>query len=231
MRTTALLLAGVLALAQPAFAQGMALPIPGAGEIRVRVESLSDERFAHIVRQSTDYSCGAASVATILRYAYGLDATEDGTIRGMLAVSDANEVRERGFSLLDIKNYITSIGFSGAGYRLPSSALFTIRVPVIALLEIDGYSHFVVLKATDPNYAYVADPMLGNRRIETSRFLDEWNGIIFVIASRSYATNNPLVELQRPLPFNVMSDSVPTASAALSDAQLLSVYIPAMTRI
>lgn len=231
MRSLILLLAQLVFAIGPASAQVAMLPIPGAGTIHVDLSSLAAERYENIVRQSTDYSCGAAAVATILRYAYGLDATEASTIRGLLAVSDSATVRARGFSLLDIKRYVTSIGFVGTGYRLPLASLYRIQVPSIALITVDGYSHFVVLKHVDPNYAYVADPLLGNRRIATPQFARAWNGIIFVIAARTYRFENPLVALQKPVSLRAMMSGTPAAGAALSDAQLLLVYIPAMNRI
>ncbi len=217
-------------LSAPATAQ-QSMFIPGAGSVHVNVASMSEERFANIVRQSTDYSCGAAAVATILRYAYDVPATEDDTIRGMLHVSDMNVVRQRGFSLLDIKHYVTSIGYIGSGYKLTMDALYEIRVPSIILLNIDGYDHFVVLKRAQPDYVYVADPMLGNRRIETPKFASTWNGIIFVIAATSYNAKTSLLALDEPLPLDVMSNSIPSASLALDNAQLMLIYIPAMTRI
>ena len=43
----------------------------------VTVQSLKDRRDAQIVKQDLDYSCGAASLATILNGFYGKTVTED----------------------------------------------------------------------------------------------------------------------------------------------------------
>ena len=67
------------------------------------VSSCQERKFREIVRQRTDFSCGAAAVATIFNYAYGRTTSETQILVNMLRVSDQRIVRARGFSLLDIK--------------------------------------------------------------------------------------------------------------------------------
>ncbi|MGH8088364.1 MAG: peptidase, partial [Stenotrophomonas sp.] len=62
--------------------------LPNGAVFNQRVESMQERRFRNVVRQKTDYSCGAAALATILRYAYHLDADEGTVIEGMMGVSD-----------------------------------------------------------------------------------------------------------------------------------------------
>lgn len=205
--------------------------IPGAGLIRVPVVSLLGEHFFGIVRQHTDYSCGAASVATILRYAYGMPASENSVIRGMLQVSNPAVVRVRGFSLLDIKHYVNALGLIGAGYQVPLDKLFAVKVPTIALLDEDGYEHFVVLKKTTPTYTYVADPIRGNQTLRTSEFARMWNGIIFIIAAPSYQPSNVLVRVHAPPSLRRMADGIPPDTSVLANAVLSTIYIPGIDRL
>lgn len=222
----------VVLCARPASADGaIGGFIPGTGLVHVRVTPLSEFKFENIVQQHVDYSCGAAAIATILRYAYGMEATEDNVIRGMLAVSDAGEVQHRGFSMLDMKHYIQSIGLSGAGYHLPLTSLYEVRVPVVVLVNVQGYNHFVVLKKASPQYIYVADPILGNRTVPTAEFAETWNGIMFVIASPMYDTANPLLALNVPVPFDRLTRTIPDSAQVLGNAELMSIYIPAMSRL
>jgi predicted double-glycine peptidase len=81
------------------------------------IQSIRERKFADLVQQKTDFSCGAAALATILRQAYWLDVTEDQIIEGMLAHSDQDLVRVQGFSMLDMKRYVESIGMRARGYR------------------------------------------------------------------------------------------------------------------
>ena len=65
----ALLLWPGLALAQLVSFSGV---LPNGALYQAPVQSMQQRRYANLVRQQTDYSCGAASLATILRYGYGL---------------------------------------------------------------------------------------------------------------------------------------------------------------
>ena len=47
------------------------------------VESWQDLQTKHIVMQQRDYSCGAAALATVLRYGWGEDVDEADTLRAL----------------------------------------------------------------------------------------------------------------------------------------------------
>jgi predicted double-glycine peptidase len=205
--------------------------VTGAGLVNVPVVSLRDQRFAGIVRQQTDYSCGAAAMATLLDDAYGTSLTERQTILGMLHVSDYNVVRYRGFSMLDMKHYAESIGMTGIGYRMDLDTLYKVKVPSIALLSVEGYDHFVVLKKATPEYVYVADPMLGNRAIPTSDFAANWNNIILVVAAPGYKPDGALAQIPLYVGSSHLAVNVPPSSYVLANAVLMTVFIPPATRL
>lgn len=214
----------------PALAGDVTGFMPGMGLVHANVTSLTAERFTGIVRQDTDYSCGAAAVATILKYAYGMPASEWSVISGLLAVSDPAIVRQKGFSLLDIKRYVESIGMQGVGYRLSIEKLYDVQVPVIVLMNVEGYEHFVVLKKATPAYVYLADPLLGNRTIPAPDFAKAWNNIMFVIASPAYEQSNALVAVRVPMNTR-LGANIPAEAEVLANAELLTIYIPAMSRL
>lgn len=172
----------------------VALPVAGAymDPIMAHVVSLEGLRFRAVVRQHTDYSCGAASLATVLDYAYGRHLSEHRVIIGMLKVSNKKIVKERGFSLLDMARYLHTLGLNGAGYRVRAQLLTALRIPVIVLLNIHGYEHFVVLKAVVNGRAYLADPALGNRSLSVTRFVKAWDGVIFLVVGPHYDEATPL---------------------------------------
>src|SRR5690242_20843147 len=145
--------------------------LPNGGLYVHPVESMQEAQFRNLVRQHTDYSCGAAALATILRYAYHLDVDEAVVIQGMLGVADEAVVKQRGFSLLDIKHYVESLGMRGRGYRINEARLRTLRVPGLVLMDVRGFRHFVVLKQVRGNTVELADPMLGNRSMNLPDFL------------------------------------------------------------
>ena len=193
----ALLLWPGLALAQLVSFSGV---LPNGALYQAPVQSMQQRRYANLVRQQTDYSCGAASLATILRYGYGLDADEDTVIQGLLGVADPEVVAQRGFSLLDIKRYVQSLGMRGRGYRINEQRLRALRVPALALMDVAGFRHFVVLKQVHGDTVEVADPILGNRSLSVEEFMAAWpSRAVFVVIGSGFDRNTVLLQpVQRP---------------------------------
>ena len=182
------------------------------------VESMREQRFKYLVRQQTDYSCGAASLATILRYAYHLDAEEETVIQGMLRVADAELVAQRGFSLLDIKHYIESLGLRGRGYRVDEERLRSLRIPALVLMDVRGFRHFVVLKQVNGDYVEVADPILGNRSVPFDEFLESWpSRAVFVVIGSDFDRNTVLLEPSG----RASARTLLARQSPISDAELL----------
>jgi len=183
--------------AMPARAADVAFSgvLPNGALYYTPVESMRESRYRNLVRQQTDYSCGAASLATILKYAYHLDADENTVIEGMLALSDAGVVKERGFSLLDIKRYVESMGMRGRGYRVDEARLRSLRVPSLVLMDVNGFRHFVVLKQVRGDLVEIGDPILGNRVIPLPEFLEAWpSRAVFVVIGTDFDRNTVLLQ-------------------------------------
>lgn len=167
--------------------------LPNGAVMPVRVESMREARFRHIVRQHTDYSCGAAALATVLKYAYRLDVDEATVIEGMMGLANPEVVQARGFSLLDIKRYVESLGMRGRGYRIEEDRLRALRVPGLVLMDVRGFRHFVVLKQVSGGFAEVADPILGNRSVPMAEFLESWpSRAIFIVVGSDFDRNTVL---------------------------------------
>lgn len=186
---------------------GLAGPIARAGEVRFggvlpngglyvsHVESMQEGRYRNIVRQHTDYSCGAAALATILRYAYHLDVDETTVIQGMMGVANTELVRQRGFSLLDIKRYVTALGMRGRGYRINEARLRSLHVPGLVLMDVRGFRHFVVLKQVHADIVELADPILGNRSIPLADFVKAWpSRAVFVVIGNDFDRHTALLQ-------------------------------------
>jgi predicted double-glycine peptidase len=171
----------------------------GTDVVDKRIVSFQERKFREMVRQRTDFSCGAAAVATIFNFAYGRRTNETQILINMLRVSDQNVVRARGFSLLDIKRYVEAIGMRGEGFQVPFESLYELRVPVIVLLDTRGYKHFVVVRKARDGYVQIADPALGNRIMWRDDFVPSWNGIVFAILAEPYNPGNILANPPEPL--------------------------------
>ncbi|MGY0557554.1 MULTISPECIES: C39 family peptidase [unclassified Lysobacter] len=210
-----------MGVAAPAQASEVAFSgvLPNGAVYTGNVESMREGRFRNVVRQQTDYSCGASALATILRYAYNLDADEKTVIQGMLGVSDAELVAQRGFSLLDIKHYVESLGMRGRGYRVTEARLRTLRVPGLVLMDVRGFRHFVVLKQVVDGYAEIADPILGNRSVPIEEFLESWpSRAVFVVIGSDFNRNTVLLDpVSRPSARALLARQAPVTDAELLD--------------
>jgi Predicted double-glycine peptidase len=160
---------------------------------------MREARYTHLVAQSTDFSCGAAALATILKYAYGKNTNEDEVMRGMLQVSDPDRVRQRGFSLLNMKHFVQTLGLRGRGFEMRADVLHKIKIPTIVLLDIKGYKHFTVLKKATHDKVYLADPALGNKSIGLKEFAAGWNGVVFAVIGDGLDMNSVLLTPAEPL--------------------------------
>lgn len=173
--------------------------VPGGGMINKHVVSMAEARYQYVVRQQTDFSCGAASLATILKFAYGLDVDEIAVMQGLLQVSNPEIVMRKGFSLLDLKNYVESQGFRARGYRVTLERLRAIRVPTIIMLNLDGYKHFVVFKRILDDQVFIADPALGNKALPLDKFMRAWETrVVFAVIGSGFKRDTPLLQVKKP---------------------------------
>ncbi|MES2819965.1 MAG: C39 family peptidase [Pseudomonadota bacterium] len=173
--------------------------LPGGALAYKSVVSLRERRFMNLVEQRTDFSCGAAAMASLLNGAYGMQLDEDSVIHGMLAEADPDLVRRQGFSMLDMKRYAQTHGLRARGYRLQASSLEGLQVPTLVLLETRGYKHFVLLLRSAAGWVYIGDPALGHKRMTLAAFEQGWNGIVFAVIGNGYDRTNSLLQPPEPL--------------------------------
>ncbi|WP_028694200.1 C39 family peptidase [Pseudomonas cremoricolorata] len=212
------LLAALMCLSGLSAAAQMAVvALPGGNLVYKPVQSVRERRFADLVQQGTDFSCGAAALATVLKQAYWLDVDEHQVIEGMLAESDQDTVKVQGFSMLDMKRYVESIGMRARGYRVEADSLQRITIPVVVLMDIRGYKHFVVLQRVDKGWVYIGDPVLGHKRYKFDDFVKGWNGIVFAVIGPGYDKANALLDPPAPLTAKTRVDGF----FPVEDAQLM----------
>lgn len=154
---------------------------PGTKVTRHTIKDLRDK---NVVKQRLDYSCGAAALATLLRYYFNEPTSEARILKIILSKLSDDERRlkeTRGLSLLDLKRAAEELGYRAAGFELRADDLTRLAAPVIVFIEPLDYKHFAVLRGVFAGRAYLADPARGNVRMTVSRFLGEWKGIVFVV--------------------------------------------------
>jgi len=154
------------------------------GVFGVPVTSMKELRTSRVVMQQYDFSCGAAAVATLLSFHYDNPTPERAVFKTMFDGGDQAIIRERGFSMLDMKGYFEKLGYHADGFRLTLDRLQAIGVPVITLVDINGYKHFVVVKGMDDGRVLVGDPAFGTSVMERSYFAGIWSGTILAIRDK-----------------------------------------------
>jgi predicted double-glycine peptidase len=169
----------------------------GIGEAGLRADrplrSMKDLRDQNVVKQRFDFSCGAAALATLLRYGFGQSVTEGQILVGLFDLPTEDEKADRrrtGFSLLDMQRVARAQGYDAEGFRLEPAQLSMLGGPVIVYIEPRGYKHFAVLRGIVGDRVYLADPSRGNVRMPIHTFLDSWlqdddRGIIFAVEPKS----------------------------------------------
>ncbi len=161
----------------------------GNGSFNVKVESYKEARFRSVVRQDYDFSCGSAAVATLLKYHYDHPVEEKEVLDAMFEDGDKEKIKSKGFSMLDMKNFLKNKGYSADGYRTALDKLTEVGIPAIVLINNNGYMHFVVVKGVDKENVLVGDPSLGKKVMARDEFEKMWNGILFVIKSHKAVGN------------------------------------------
>lgn len=156
------------------------LPPPALGAAHLMTETLNGgvpvqtwkaRRDARVVKQDEDFSCGAASLATLLTHYYQRPTTER-EILDLLAASNKDKAAA---SFEDMARVLPALGFRGAGLALSWEQLTKSRVPMLVFVRARKEDHFAVLSGIGGDRVRLSDPALGNRVLSRRQFLDIWN--------------------------------------------------------
>jgi len=199
------LAAALLAFAAPASAQ-VRLSREADGDYSINVMSWWEIPFRSVVRQRYDFSCGSAAVATLLTHHYGRPTQEREVFVQMWRNGDQARIRQTGFSMLEMKTFLDSVGYQTLGVRLAPEEIERVGRPMIVLLNLNGYHHFVVVKGARGDRLLFGDPMLGLTQYSLADFGRMWNNIALIVARPPAG--------QRPS-FNLASDWGPWSVAPL----------------
>ena len=226
-RAAVVVLAVGFAVPPPVLAANVAV----GGGVRVErpLRSMRDLRDANVIKQQFDFSCGAAALATILRYGLNDNVTERQVLEQLLSLQSRDELQQtlmQGFSLLHLQRVAQARGYRAEGFRLEPQFLSGLSGPVIVYIQPRGYKHFAVLRGIRDDRVFLADPSLGNIRMPIYRFLESWlddsgTGVIFVVEP---ATGVP--EGNTPLTLSLRGPAQPEIMTA---RELLAVGSPFLT--
>ena len=162
-----------------ALAALLAWPLPGLGErlvelgavrLEVKAKSWKDFRDQGVVKQEHDFSCGAASLATVLKHYYRMNVDE-------AKVLEALAIGDYAASFHDLAEAAEKVyGLRTLGLSADFAALHQLKLPVIVFLDVGKLGHFAVLRGIDDaGRVWLADPSHGNQLYAKHQFLRIWN--------------------------------------------------------
>lgn len=156
----------------------------------LKTSTLRDYKFRETIKQQRDFSCGSAALATLLTYHYNRPISETEALHRMYATGDRAKILKEGFSLLDMKQYLASIGLQAEGFRESLDRLSQVAIPAIALINNKGYLHFVLIRGVTEDKVLLADPSNGMKTMGREKFESMWNNILFVIVNDTQTGRN-----------------------------------------
>lgn len=133
----------------------------------IQIKSWKELRDDHIVKQDLDYSCGAASVATLLNQFFYQNVTEE----QILKIMDKGDLKA---SFLDMQKALDKLGFNAQGLAVSYNTLTNLKSPVIVYIKHRKTDHFSVIRGINEQFVWLADPSLGNRILSKAQFLEVW---------------------------------------------------------
>jgi predicted double-glycine peptidase len=142
----------------------------------------------NVVKQNRDYSCGAASLCTLLKYYWGDNVTEQkilDELDKMLTPAERKDRIQNGVSLTDLRKVSVKLGYVASIGTLSFDQLSQSKIPVLVGLKLGKFYHFAVYRGTDGYWVYLADPARGNMRGPVKEFIDVWQkNAILVVAKK-----------------------------------------------
>lgn len=135
-------------------------------------------RDSGVVKQTLDYSCGLAALATLLTF-YFQDAVSEAELledlrEASLQAGTDIDWKRAGVSFSLLHQLARERGYVAVGVAIESHQLAHLKVPAIAAMVHDGSAHFTVLRRYQSARAYLADPSWGNTALPRREFLDQW---------------------------------------------------------
>jgi predicted double-glycine peptidase len=155
------------------------------GDYSVKVLSIAEQRFKTIYKQKYDFSCGSATLASLLSFHYDDEVSELSVFKDMYEHGDKEKIKHQGFSLLDMKQYLMRRGYRSNGFKINLEQLSKAKTPAITIINNNGYLHFVIIKGSNSKDVLVGDPAVGLKSIKIKDFIALWgNRILFIIQDK-----------------------------------------------
>ncbi len=148
------------------------------------VESFSALKYSVTVRQKFDFSCGGATVATLLTYHLGRETTEVQVLdklRTRFPGQDWKAIQEKGFSAADLIWVANQFGLEAQAARIAAPDLADLDGPVIVHVNAGTFEHFTVLRTRRYGRTFLSDPVEGAIALSNAEFDAKYTGVALAI--------------------------------------------------
>lgn len=196
---------------------------PTRGAYNVEVKTYQEQLFGDVYRQQYDFSCGSAAVASLITYHYDVETSEDTVFKYMFKHGNKEKIEKQGFSMLDMKNYLISIGLDANGYNLPLEKFSKIRIPAITIVNFDGYMHFVVIKGMNSNQVILGDPSRGTVVMSIEDFKNYYKGSVLLVKNYAGKGRESFITAEN---YNVYTPSPSSEAIARDSLATFSITLP-----
>jgi hypothetical protein len=136
-------------------------------------------RYEATVPQKQEFTCGAASIATLLTYYWRTPTSEQtvlNTLKGRYTKDQIRHISETGLSFDDLIYMAQALGFSAEGAKVAINQLPNLAGPVIVHLNKAAFQHFVVLRKVGDGVYYLSDPVVGQLTMHADEFAAQYTG-------------------------------------------------------
>lgn len=178
IKTILIVVAIVVSLmAKTSYSADRLLSISGLESIEVPVKSWIEIKNHNLVRQEYDYSCGSASIGTVLKYFFNDNVSEQEVLDFVLEKKGVDkpdkgklEGKDLTLSFYDLKEFAEGRDYKVLGLALNMETLKKLKIPAIVFVNIRRKEHFTVYKGMDERFVYLADPSFGNIKVTHWKF-------------------------------------------------------------
>lgn len=194
------------------------------------IKSWMEIRDSNLTKQKYDYSCGAASLSTILTYYYNIKTSEKDIldfilktkgidINKKLEIELNDDLRDKAStSFIDLAKYAEQNSLKALGLALDIESLSKLKVPAILYVKARNNDHFSVYRGMDSLFVYLSDPSFGNIKISKDKFKEMFYQrndtihpgklLVFIPNNSNINVNNDFMTIKHNVNFieNVIED-------------------------
>ncbi|HEY9701170.1 MAG TPA: cysteine peptidase family C39 domain-containing protein [Allocoleopsis sp.] len=153
-------------------------------------------RYENVVGQADWFTCGAASIATLLKYYYGIDTTESEILNLAIKAMEGTgkDPRKNGLTLLSMQQALTGKNIRSKGLKISPQDLKNYfqkgGLPLI-LHVTKPQLHYIVAIGMINDWLIIADPSWGRRILPLNTLIQDkgFEGIVLITIPQNSQIN------------------------------------------